>query len=101
MGNNLTVEAFRGVRFLRNTCTGIVKRSEEEHVPTPTDPAPLLPQLSSTPELPPPAMVRNSVVRKAMRRPSKGIKKCGSVSLDWDDGDSVVLIEKVRGDYSE
>lgn len=93
MGNSVATEAIKGVRFLRNTCANGLK----EHVgdPSPTEPTPLLQSVVSSPEPPPSALIRNSVVRKALRRPPKGIKKNRSVSLDWEDLDCAMLLDKV------
>lgn len=92
MGNSMTTSAVKGVRFLRNTCSDGF--SEDGEDVSPIEPTPLL--THSSPDPPPSGLIRNSVVRKALRRPSKGIKKNDSVSLDWEEMDNKMLIDKVR-----
>lgn len=91
MGSIMTTGAVKGVRFLRNTCSDGHKDQSEDV--SPSEPTPLL--TSSSAEPPPSTLIRNSVVRKALRRHSKGIKKNGSVSLDLDDQDQKMLLQKV------
>lgn len=95
MGNTLAMEAVKGVRFLRNTCSTGMKEHSGGSPSEPEETVLLSPR--SSPELPPSGMVRNSVVRKALRRPSKGIKKNGSVSLDGEEVDSAVMLESKVG----
>lgn len=90
MGNTLTMEAVKSVRFLRNTCANGSGTKDA----SPSEPTSLIAVLSS-PEPPPSGMIRNSVVRKALRRPSRGVRKAQSVSLDWDDQDTAMLLDKV------
>lgn len=100
MGNTVAMEAAKGVRFLRSTCsTGMKEHSNgggSNGSPSGAEETVLLSPRSS-PGLPPSGMVRNSVVRKALRRPSKGIKKNGSVSLDGEEVDSAMLLESKVG----
>lgn len=87
MGNNVTLNAIKGVHFLRNTCTNGLRDSSSGISP------------STTAQQPPPSLLsRKSVVRKALRRPSKLPKKSGISGLSWDElGNVLLLNNKVRG----
>lgn len=88
MGNNMTLNAIKGVHFLRNTCTNGLRDPSSGITPTTT---------SQSQPPPPPLLSRKSVVRKALRRPSKVPKKNGIGGLAWDElGNVLLLNNKVR-----
>lgn len=88
MGNNVTLNAIKGVHFLRNTCSGGITPSSSSSAATTT-----------TSQPPPSLLSRKTVVRKAFRRPSKVPKKPG---LPWDElSQTLLLNNKVRGGRTE
>lgn len=76
MGNHMTRAVVHGVQFLRNICSNGMQECNADS--SPRDSPLLLPPSHC-------ALNRKGVGKKALRRPSKGVKKNGNGSFDCDD----------------
>lgn len=90
MGNTVSISVLSGVRFLRDTCLNC---PDEDYT------VELSPPSSSDSPSPPEAahpLIRNCVLRRALRRPSKGIRKNNSEQQFDYYLDNERLLVKVR-----